>query len=56
MKNKELIEKLKEFNLEADVTTPFSEDICIGYIDDDEKYNEKTTPIVFIEPCDYIEL
>lgn len=56
MKCSKLIEALKEYNPDADVTTPYSEDICIGYIDNEEEYDKHTTPIIFIEGCDeYLE-
>ena len=32
MKNRELINQLKEYNLNADVTLTTSEDICLSYI------------------------
>lgn len=52
MKNNKLIEKLKEYNPNADVTLTTSEDICIGYIVGDEGYDKSNTPIIFIEGCD----
>lgn len=55
MKNKELIERLKEYNLEADVTLPTSEDITIGYIfkgPNGESLNKQTTMQLFIEGTD----
>jgi len=52
LKNNVLISKLKEFNPDADVTTPYSEDICIGYIDNGGEFDKQNTPIVFIEMCD----
>lgn len=55
MKVKELIKELLEFDMDADVTTSISEDICISYISkstEDVEYTEKTTPQVFIEPTD----
>lgn len=54
MKCDKLIETLKNYNPNADVTTPYSEDICISYIDDDGKYDKHTTPIIFIEWSDYM--
>ena len=51
MKNKDLIDKLSQFNPEAEVTTPISEDIRISYISGDGE-NERTTNLIFIEPCD----
>lgn len=55
MKVKELSEKLKEYNPNADITTPMSEDITLSYIhkdQDDNNYTKKTTKLVFIEPMD----
>ena len=54
MKAKKLIEILLTFNPNADVTTTFSEDILVSYIDADGKYNKENTPIVFIEPSDAV--
>lgn len=56
MKNSELIKELKEFNPDAEVTTPYSETIELSYISNEE-YSKKTTPIVFIEGADekYLE-
>ena len=55
MKVRELIQKLSVYNLDADVTTPFSEDITLSFICKDDNgnvFSEKTTMLVFIEPCD----
>ena len=56
MKVKTLIEKLKEFNQEADITLTTSEDICLSYIcknpDTGEKLTKTNTKQVFIEPTD----
>lgn len=41
--------------MDADVTTPMSEDICISYIcksNDGDELTKKSTPQVFIEPTD----
>lgn len=60
MKIKELINELKEYNPEADITLECSEDIIISYIDTDLKgrpCSKKNTPQCFIEPIDkYLEL
>lgn len=48
MKNSILIDKLKGFNPDADVTLTTSEDILISYISGDEKYDKSNAPIVFI--------
>lgn len=53
MKNSKLIETLKGYNLDADVTLTTSEDICISYISEDNA-TEKTTKQIFIEGCDKI--
>ena len=55
MKVCKLIEKLKEYNQEADITLTTSEEITLGYIfktEDGTEYSKKTTKQVFIEPCD----
>lgn len=53
MKVSKLIEQLQDFNPNADITLPCSEDICIGWICKDYKTGEeltkKTTPQLFIE-------
>ena len=54
MKNSKLIEILKGFNLDADVTLTTSEDICISYISTDRESKKKTKQI-FIEGCDFDE-
>lgn len=54
MKAKKLIEILLTFNPNADVTTTFSEDILVSYIDANGKYTKENTPIVFIEPSDAV--
>lgn len=55
LKIKDFVRKLSEFNQDADITTPFSEDITLSYIcksDDGTELSKKTTHLVFIEPCD----
>lgn len=56
MKIKELINALKKYNPDAEVTTPYSEDICLSYIskslDGEMEYNLSNTPLVFIEQTD----
>lgn len=54
MKAGQLIEILSTYNPDADVTTTFSEDILISYIDANGKYTKENTPIVFIEPSDAV--
>ncbi len=58
MNVEELIEELYKYNQDAEVVTPHSETICIGYICMDEDGNpldQRETPLVFIEGCDYNE-
>lgn len=50
MKVKELITKLLDYNMDAEVVTNYSETIEIGYIDND--YGKAKTPFVFIDGCD----
>lgn len=54
MKNWQLIEELKKYNMDADVSLTTSEDICISYICENGD-TEKTTKQIFIEGCDYDE-
>ena len=56
MKVKELIEKLWNYNQDAEITTPYSETIDLSYICIDNEGNPldtRETPLVFIELCDY---
>lgn len=58
MKNRELIKKLLDYNLDADVCIQNSyteNDIELGYIDDGGEYTRKNTPIVFIDGVDHCE-
>ena len=55
LKIKELIHELKQYNPDADISTPISEDIGISYIcksNDEIEYGKMDTPQVFIEPTD----
>lgn len=52
MLNKDLIEKLKEYNPDADVSLVDSEDITISYHDDG--YTALDTPQLFIEGIDLV--
>lgn len=52
MLNKDLIERLKEYNPDADVTLVDSEDIAISYHDDG--YTASDTPQLFIEGIDIV--
>lgn len=52
MKVRELIEELKTYNPDAEITTPFSETIGLSYISDKGKENAE---IVFIEWKDYVD-
>lgn len=51
MKNRELIERLLEYNWDADVSLTTSEDIYLSYICEDGE-DERTTKQIFIEGCD----
>lgn len=56
MKVSELIQELYKYNQDAEVTTPYSETIELSYIYMDTEGNpmdQRETPIVFIEGCDY---
>lgn len=55
MRVNELVDELKEYNPNAEITTPYSETIELSYIDMDGKMDKTTTPIVFIELRDYVE-
>ena len=52
MKNEDLINQLKEYNPNAEVTTPYSEDIVLAYIDCDGQCDKSNTPLIFIEWAD----
>lgn len=52
MKIKELINELKKYNPEADITLPTSETITLSFISD-EGGTTKDTKQVFIEGCDF---
>lgn len=56
MKIEKLIQELKEYNQNADITLPYSEDICIGWICKDpiskKQLTKKTTTQLYIEGCD----
>ena len=56
MKVSELIDSLKKFNPDADITTPYSEDICLGWIYKDpetgDELTKQSTMQVFIEQTD----
>lgn len=54
MLNKDLINKLKEYNPDADVTLVDSEDITISYHDDG--YTVSDTPQLFIVGVDFISV
>ena len=49
-----MIKALKDFNPYADITTTYSEDITLSYINTNpktkKKWTKKTTEQVFIEP------
>lgn len=55
MKIKHLIAELKTYNPEAEITTPYSEDIMLSYMSEDfegNKLTKETTRLVFIEWAD----
>ena len=51
MKVSEFIEELKEYNPDAEITTPYSETIGLSFIGEDKM----DAGIVFIEWKDYVE-
>ena len=58
MKVYELIRQLCNFNQDAEVVTPYSETIRLGWIFTDTEGNimdQRETPYVFIEGCDINE-
>ena len=58
MKVSELIQKLYNYNQDAEVTTPYSETIELSHICIDCEGNpldSRETPFVFIEGVDYIK-
>lgn len=60
MKVKKLINELKQFNPDADITLTTSESITLSYISKDpltnNELNKQTTSQVFIEPADFCEV
>ena len=60
MKVSELIEDLKSYNQDAEITLTNSETICLSYICKDretgQSYDKSSTPIVFVEPRDLCPL
>lgn len=52
IKIRDLIIQLLEYNLDAEITTPYSETIALSYICENNA-TKKTTNLVFIEGCDY---
>lgn len=53
MKVEELIDELKTYNPDAEVTTPYSETIELSFIDIGG--GKSDTPVVFVEQRDYVE-
>ena len=51
---RDLIEKLIQYNMDAEVVTPHSETVEIAYLFGEEEYTKQTTPLVFIQGCDYV--
>lgn len=54
MKISELIDELKEYNPDAEITTPYSETIGLSFISEDGA-DKSNTELVFIELRDYVE-
>ena len=50
----ELIEELKAFNPDAEITRDDSETILLSFICEDGA-NQSNTKMVFIEKCDYVD-
>ena len=58
MKVYELIRQLCNYNQDAEVVTSYTETIKIGYLFTDAEGNpldQRETPFVFIDGCDYNE-
>lgn len=58
MKVRELIKVLLDFNMEAEVTTDWSETVNVSYsarTDCNDDSDKKDTPYVFIDGCDLNE-
>lgn len=51
---RDLIEELIQYNMDAEVTTPYSETIEIGYLFGEAGFTKLTTPLVFIRGSDYV--
>ncbi|MBP5421691.1 MAG: hypothetical protein J6Y78_04515 [Paludibacteraceae bacterium] len=50
----ELIEELKRYNPDAEVTTTYSETIELGFMDGDGEYSKEDTPLVFVLGRDWV--
>ena len=44
-----------DYNMDAEVTTSYSESIEVSYIDMNGQYDKSSTPVVFIDGCDIEE-
>ena len=55
MKVRELVKWLMDYNMDAEVTTSYSETIEVSYIDMNGQYDKSSTPVVFIDGCDIEE-
>lgn len=54
MKVSELIDELKNYNSDAEITTTYSETIELGFIDGDGEYSKEDTPLVFVLGRDWV--
>lgn len=55
---RELIKELLDYNLDAEVVTSQTETVEVSYIgsfDDADCSDKKSTPLVFIDGCDYVK-
>lgn len=50
----ELIEQLKSYNPNAEVTTTYSETIELAYVDANGEHTKEDTPIVFVLGRDWV--
>ena len=50
----ELIEELRGYNPDAEITTPYSETIELSYVSEDGA-DKSNTKVVFIEWADYVD-
>lgn len=52
MKIKDLIIRLLDYNMDAEVCGKYFESVEIGHIDHNGRFDKKNTPLVFIQGCD----